>query len=106
MLHYEVAADTPSDAAVTVAEMRSLMESAEVSPVTRVWREGMDDWTALREVPDVWSAVRGAAGAEEGSTGEAMVRKVFAQVRRARVCSGAHVCVVCSIISCLHTVMF
>ena len=58
LVYYEKRLDTPCDSAVTVDELRTLVEHGEVSPDARVWHDGMDEWRSLHLVPELWSEVR------------------------------------------------
>ena len=52
-LYYEMAPDTPCADAVSTRELRALVASGSVLPTSRVWREGMADWAALRDRPSL-----------------------------------------------------
>ena len=89
--YYEVSEDTPNDTEVTVAQLRSLMESEKVSCDTRLWCEGMDDWTKLQEVPDVWRAVCDLAEAKQQESASKSPMAAMLEAKRKAAVSEAGV---------------
>lgn len=48
IVHYEVTEDTPSDA-VGIETFRMAVKAGDITDATKVWAEGMPEWTPLGE---------------------------------------------------------